>query len=281
MEADLAAGREAELIGELQQLVAAHPTRERLAGQLMLALYRCGRQAEALEAYSDARRVLVAEIGVEPGPELRRLQDAILRQDASLEPELLVADLPRELDAAAAPPLEGRRAELAWLRERWEQARTGSGVLVTVHGEHGIGKSRLSAELAGEAHAARCRRRLRRGHRPRRRPCSARWSALARQRARPWWSSTTRTAQVTTCAPASSRRRGPSPTFPCWCWCSPATDDARSARASAPRRLAPAAAARCRGRPRDRGALCPGSRRRGRARGVAARRQRRRAPARP
>ena len=154
VEADLAAGREAELIGELQQLVAVHPTRERLAGQLMLALYRCGRQAEALEAYGEARRVLVAEIGVEPGPELRRLQDAILRQDASLEPELVVADLPRELDAAAAPPLEGRRAELAWLRDRWEQARTGSGVLVTVHGEHGIGKSRLSAELAGEAHAA-------------------------------------------------------------------------------------------------------------------------------
>ena len=154
VEADLAAGREAELIGELQQLVAVHPTRERLAGQLMLALYRCGRQAEALEAYGEARRVLVAEIGVEPGPELRRLQDAILRQDASLEPELVVADLPRELDAAAAPPLEGRRAELAWLRDRWEQARTSSGVLVTVHGEHGIGKSRLSAELAGETHAA-------------------------------------------------------------------------------------------------------------------------------
>ena len=154
VEADLAAGHEAELIGELQQLVAAHPTRERLAGQLMLALYRCGRQAEALEAYGEARRVLVAEIGVEPGPELRRLQEAILRQDASLEPELLVSDLPRELDAAAAPPLEGRRAELGWLRERWEQARTGAGVLVTVHGEHGIGKSRLAAELAGETHAA-------------------------------------------------------------------------------------------------------------------------------
>ena len=120
----------------------------------MLALYRCGRQAEALEAYSDARRVLVAEIGVEPGPELRRLQEAILRQDASLEPEVVVADLPRELDAATSPPLEGRRVELAWLRERWERARTGSGALVTVHGEHGIGKSRLSAELAGEANAA-------------------------------------------------------------------------------------------------------------------------------
>ena len=222
MEADLAAGRHAELVGELQQLVADHPTRERLAGQLMLALYRCGRQAEALEAYGEARRVLVAEVGVEPGPELRRLQDAILRQDASLEPELVVADLPRELDAAAAPPLDGRRAELAWLRERWEQARTGSGVLVTVIGEHGIGKSRLSAELAGEAHAAGAAVVYAAGTGPPT-PCSGYSPALARQRARRCWSSTTRTARATRSAPASSPCRKPSPTFPCWCWCSPAT----------------------------------------------------------
>jgi WD40 repeat protein/DNA-binding SARP family transcriptional activator len=151
VEADLAAGRHAALVGELQQLVADNPARERLAGQLMLALYRCGRQAEALETYREARERLV-QIGVEPGPELRRLQMAILRQDASLEAPPAVAELPRELDAATSPALVGRDAELAWLRERWEQARDGEGALVTVTGAPGIGKSRLAAELAGEAH---------------------------------------------------------------------------------------------------------------------------------
>jgi WD40 repeat protein/DNA-binding SARP family transcriptional activator len=152
VEADLAAGRHAALVGELRQLVADNPTRERLAGQLMLALYRCGRQAEALEAYRDARQTLVDEIGVEPGPELRRLHEAILRQDDSLEPPSRVPDLPRELDAATAPPLVGRHAELVWLRERWDRAQRGTGSLVTMTGAHGIGRSRLAAELAGDVH---------------------------------------------------------------------------------------------------------------------------------
>ena len=150
VEADLAAGRHDQLVGELQQLVADNPIRERLAGQLMLALYRCGRQSEALEAYGQARRTLVSEVGVEPGPELRRLQDAILRQDVSLEPRAPVADLPAELDAATAPPLVGRDGELAWLQKRWERAQAGAGTLVSVIGEPGIGKTRLAAELAGE-----------------------------------------------------------------------------------------------------------------------------------
>jgi WD40 repeat protein/DNA-binding SARP family transcriptional activator len=153
VDADLASGRHAELVGELRQLVAGHPTREKLAGQLMLALYRCGRQAEALDAYREARDRLVEEIGVEPGPELRRLHEAILQQDDSLQPEPTPEpELPVELDAAAAPPLVGRGAELAWLEKRWEQARHGAGTLVTLTGQRGIGKTRLSAELAGEAH---------------------------------------------------------------------------------------------------------------------------------
>ena len=85
LEADLALGRHAELVSELEVLVAAHPLRERLHGQLMIALYRCGRQAEALEAYQAARRTLVEELGLEPGPSLQRLERAILQQDASLE----------------------------------------------------------------------------------------------------------------------------------------------------------------------------------------------------
>jgi WD40 repeat protein/DNA-binding SARP family transcriptional activator len=151
VEADLAAGQHPVLVGELRQLVAANPTRERLAGQLMLALYRCGQQADALEAYHATRRVL-EEIGVQPAPELRRLQEAILRQDASLEPPAGVAALAQELDAATEPPLAGRDAELAWLRERWEQVRAGRGAVATVTGEPGIGKSRLASELAGEVH---------------------------------------------------------------------------------------------------------------------------------
>jgi len=154
VEAELATGSHAELVGELQSLVAEHPLRERLAGQLMLALYRCGRQTEALEVYHVARRVLISEIGVEPGPELRRLQEAILRQDESLEPEPTLADLPRELDTAASPPLLGRDPELDWLVDRWERARMGTGALIGLAGRRGAGKTRLAAQIAGRAHAA-------------------------------------------------------------------------------------------------------------------------------
>ena len=150
-DAELAAGRHAALVGELQRLVDAHPSRERFAAQLMLALYRSDRQTEALEAYREARAALVEHSGIEPGSELRRLHEAILRQDESLRaPPAL--ELPPELDTVAAPPLEGRAAELSRLEEAWEQARAGEGSLVTLIGERGIGKTRLAAELAGEVH---------------------------------------------------------------------------------------------------------------------------------
>jgi branched-chain amino acid transport system substrate-binding protein len=85
VDADLAAGHHGELVGELGGLVRAHPLRERFRAQLMLALYRGGRQAEALETYADARRAVVEELGLEPGLALQRLQQAILAQDATLE----------------------------------------------------------------------------------------------------------------------------------------------------------------------------------------------------
>jgi DNA-binding SARP family transcriptional activator len=85
IEAKLALGCHAVLAGELEALVAMHPLRERLRGQLMLALYRCGRQAEALAAYREGRRKLVEELGIEPGRALRELEQAILRQDQALE----------------------------------------------------------------------------------------------------------------------------------------------------------------------------------------------------
>jgi class 3 adenylate cyclase len=84
IEAKLALGRHAEVIAQLEALIAEHPYRERLRGQLMLALYRCERQADALQAYQDARRQLVEELGIEPGERLRELERAILAQDRAL-----------------------------------------------------------------------------------------------------------------------------------------------------------------------------------------------------
>jgi DNA-binding SARP family transcriptional activator len=85
IEADLAVGGDGELVGELQDLVAANPLRERFQAQLMLALYQAGRQAEALEVYTRARAALGEDLGIEPGPELQRIQGAILRQEQWLD----------------------------------------------------------------------------------------------------------------------------------------------------------------------------------------------------
>ena len=84
IDADLALGREDELVPELQALVQEHPQRERLRGQLMLGLYRAGRQAEALDVYREGRKRLVEELGIEPGPELQELERAILTHDESI-----------------------------------------------------------------------------------------------------------------------------------------------------------------------------------------------------
>lgn len=102
IDADLALGRHRDLVGELRKLVAEHPVRERSRGQLMAALYRCGRQAEALEVYREGRRVLSEDLGLEPGPALRELERAILQQDQSL-------------GAPAPPP----RPTVSRLSRRW------------------------------------------------------------------------------------------------------------------------------------------------------------------
>jgi hypothetical protein len=85
IDADLALGRHLDLVGELEALVQQHPLHERLREQLMVALYRSGLQAEALELYQDTRRALVGELGLEPGPELQRLERAILTHDPALD----------------------------------------------------------------------------------------------------------------------------------------------------------------------------------------------------
>ncbi len=148
LELDLALGRHAEAIPELDALVGQHPYRERLHAHLMLALYRAGRQADALDAYRRARAALVDELGLEPGPELKRLEAAILAQDPALE----TAERPAPRAPAPAPALPplaaslvGREAELA---ELTALIRDPAIRLVTIMGPGGVGKTRLALELA-------------------------------------------------------------------------------------------------------------------------------------
>jgi len=115
IEADLAAGRNGDLVPELESLVAEHPLRERLRAQLMLALYRAGRQADALAAYRDARTVLAEELGLEPSAELLALERAILRHEPSL-----AGRIPATNDAGAAKTRAGTATPLGLSpRKRW------------------------------------------------------------------------------------------------------------------------------------------------------------------
>ena len=108
LDARLALGRHSEVVAELEALVSEHPLRERLRGQLMLALYRSGRQAEALEAFTAARRLLVDELGIEPGEPLRVLHQQILEHDPSL-----AAPEPEPTDRPLPPPQRSRRRVVA------------------------------------------------------------------------------------------------------------------------------------------------------------------------
>ncbi|HEX6392624.1 MAG TPA: BTAD domain-containing putative transcriptional regulator [Acidimicrobiales bacterium] len=149
VDADLACGRHSELIGELEEAVSAEPLRERRRAQLMLALYRSGRQADALRQFQDARKVLGEELGLDPGAELRRLESAMLAQDPSLDPpprpsvQLMLSrrrgsDLPVPLT-----PTIGRDDDLVDLDRAVRANR-----LVTVVGPGGVGKTRLAIEAA-------------------------------------------------------------------------------------------------------------------------------------
>jgi WD40 repeat protein/DNA-binding SARP family transcriptional activator/ABC-type cobalamin/Fe3+-siderophores transport system ATPase subunit len=154
--AQLALGRHDQVVGELEALVEEQPLREPLWRLLMLALYRSGRQADALLAYQRARSVLVEELGIDPGAELRQLQAAVLAQDPGLDlPPAAEATVARELPEAlqpVGPVFVGRVDKLAWLRASWTHATHGRGAVVFLAGPQGIGKTRLAAELARRVH---------------------------------------------------------------------------------------------------------------------------------
>ncbi|MGW7684426.1 BTAD domain-containing putative transcriptional regulator [Kribbella sp. NPDC054772] len=151
VEADLGRGLHIELVPELTDLVRQHPLRERLLSQQMLALYRCGRGAEALSAFRDARHTLVDELGLDPGVELRRLEQAILSQDPELDLALVddaehATTRPAELPAGTTR-FTGREEELVLLTDRL-RSRTDDSQLVAVSGPGGVGKSTLALEAA-------------------------------------------------------------------------------------------------------------------------------------
>jgi DNA-binding SARP family transcriptional activator len=160
LELDL--GRAHELVGEITGLIEEFPLRERLRGQLMLALYRSGRAAEALRIFRQTRRLLVEELGIEPGAELHRLQHAILTADAALDPPAASPIVPivpvapslrrpRLLPADIAD-FTGRAKQVSMIRQRLTQAATGSAQLavpvVVITGAGGLGKTSLAVHAS-------------------------------------------------------------------------------------------------------------------------------------
>jgi predicted ATPase/DNA-binding SARP family transcriptional activator len=145
---ELELGEHVALVAELQALVAEHPYRERLHAQLMLALYRSGRQADALEAFRHARRTLVEDLGLEPSRELQQLESAVLTQDPVLD--LLLSEPPRPRPSAPplpvpVDPLIGRESALADAAALLADPDVR---MITLTGPGGIGKTRLALELA-------------------------------------------------------------------------------------------------------------------------------------
>lgn len=185
LQADLDLGAHDAAVAQLEAAVAANPLRERLIGMLMLALYRAGRQAAALAAYQAARNTLIEELGIDPGPALRRLESDILAQSPALDwrpagveevpvpaatppapskasevprpppadPVPAATGSPPPADGGGDTPMVGRRREIARLQAALDRAAGGRGGVVLVQGEPGIGKTRLVKELVRRAQA--------------------------------------------------------------------------------------------------------------------------------
>jgi DNA-binding SARP family transcriptional activator len=161
IEAELALGHHEALVGDLESLVREHPFRERLRGQLMIAFYRAGRQADALEAYRDGRRVLVDGLGIEPGETLRQLQAAILRHEPTLHPVpapdrsiLVISDTERDADflLEVAAPLSQRPVRgLVLARIVPSEAEVGSASALLLERRERLLERGLSARAAAFA----------------------------------------------------------------------------------------------------------------------------------
>jgi DNA-binding SARP family transcriptional activator len=162
LEALLAAGRPEAVVADTPSVLVEHPYRERLRGQLMLALYRCGRQADALAVYQEGRRLLVEELGIEPDPAVQRLEAQIIRQDPELDGPRATGERParagREValpsTLRASGPFVGRAAQITVLEHSVRDLPDGRTRLVLISGEPGVGKSRLAAEVASRWHLA-------------------------------------------------------------------------------------------------------------------------------
>jgi DNA-binding SARP family transcriptional activator len=173
----LDAGRHSVVAGDLEAAATAHPLRERFAAQLVVALYRSGRQADALRAYERTRAHLADELGLDPGPELARLAAQVLDQDPALDhtplddPTPATGDrigreavrsdhglpdgvLPRPAAAVGRGALVGRADEIDALLAAWAQVEAGDRRLAVVAGEAGMGKTRLAQEVTARVHAA-------------------------------------------------------------------------------------------------------------------------------
>ena len=168
IDAELRLGRHAKLVAELEGLVQLHPSRERLQGQLMLALYRSGRQVEALEVYRRARRWLVDELGLEPSPRLMRLEQAVLARDPALDLDQVrvqaqadepAVNGPASVPTATPPPtpaelpcdladFTGREAATTQLLQALTPAGVPVGGVAVVMGQGGIGKTTLAVHVA-------------------------------------------------------------------------------------------------------------------------------------
>jgi DNA-binding SARP family transcriptional activator len=158
MELELELGRHQELIGDLFALTEENPLRERLRGQLMLALYRSGRAAESLEAYQRARRIMIDELGIEPSRELQRLQGAILASDPSLDPPAERVTIPSvrqqvpQLLPADIADFTGRSDEVGKIRQQLTGAAAGGArhapPVVVITGQGGVGKTSLAVHAA-------------------------------------------------------------------------------------------------------------------------------------
>ena len=174
IEAELHEGRHVQLIPRLRELTARHPLREDFHGQLMRALARSGQRAEALAAYQEAHRTLTAELGIDPGPELRRLHERLLAEDASLMPPSAATEVDQDDPALSEPgqpapvlwqlpasvrSFVGRQAEVRRLGGLVRQAlypagAAGTVVISAINGMAGVGKTALALhatrQLAGE-----------------------------------------------------------------------------------------------------------------------------------